>query len=128
MSETLEHMVAGLIFNYGESFLNDDGVDEQVVDSCAAEVAACIHTPEGILMQRDKLITEIGDLLPKQQEYFTAAIPYLDSLKYIDEGGHLSYSTSPTCGGMHPYGFEQLPLDSLVVLKRELQQARWNQK
>lgn len=80
---------------------------------------------EQLAKYRQTLIEEVKTLLPKSQEYVSISLPYLASIKYIDEGGRLSYFTDRD----GPYDMRlsyifELPTDSLVELVDALKQRQ----
>lgn len=82
--------------------------------------------PSVLTELRVRVLAAVKSALPTKQQYFTdGPLPYVDSLKYIDEHGVLSYigeGLKPHC--MRLYQVDDLPLESLVDLYRLLVEAR----
>lgn len=72
--------------------------------------------------QRERAMDAVRQCLPKEQTYVAISIPYIASIKYIDEHGNLSYFGG--CGlepySMQPYNIGDLPIESLVSLIGQL--------
>lgn len=76
---------------------------------------------------RQQLMDAILPLLPKEQEYVNWSLPGVNTIKYINNFGHLSLS-GETRDLSSPFCLRSLSLENLVEAHANLVAAPWNRK
>ena len=66
---------------------------------------------------REGVLSLVEELVPAKTVYLNNSLPFTDHVKYVHPCGVLSYSSRASVNSLHFYSIDELPIESLLVLR-----------